>query len=96
VFVVTGHDHEGCFYKHNNHTTEYTIRSMMGGFHGYTAVLEIKATGDSIQPFQYNIHYTFFVIIYVITIVLIAIGIWLALLMILIFLRFLERKIKIL
>lgn len=34
VFIFTGHDHYGCKYEHNSHTTEFTIRSMMGDFDG--------------------------------------------------------------
>jgi hypothetical protein len=42
ALIINGHDHCGCFYQHNNHTAEYTIRSMMGDFQGHSALLEIK------------------------------------------------------
>jgi len=54
TFVFTGHDHDGCIYRHNDHTVEYTIRSMMGGFGGYAGLFEIRRNPSSDpQPFSY-------------------------------------------
>lgn len=43
--ILTGHDHHGCNYKHQNSAgrvvQEYTVRSMMGDFSGTGALLEI-------------------------------------------------------
>ncbi|KYR00236.1 hypothetical protein DLAC_03395 [Tieghemostelium lacteum] len=48
LFIFNGHDHDGCIFKHsNNYTTEYTIRSMMGDFGGYTGLFEIKKSIQS-------------------------------------------------
>jgi len=53
-FVFTGHDHDGCIYRHNEHTVEYTIRSMMGGFGGYAGLFEIRRNhGSETEPFSY-------------------------------------------
>jgi hypothetical protein len=79
VFIFTGHDHFGCTYKHNEHTTEYTIRSMMGDFGGYTAVLDIFHTPQDSKPFKYRTYSTSFVIIYAITVVIILSIIWILL-----------------
>jgi len=49
-FVFTGHDHEGCIFLHpNNLTVEYTLRSMMGEFGGYSALFEIKKSLNSCE-----------------------------------------------
>lgn len=43
--ILTGHDHHGCNYKHQNSAgrvvQEYTVRSIMGDFSGTGALLEI-------------------------------------------------------
>jgi len=53
-FVFNGHDHDGCLYRHNDHTVEYTIRSMMGEFGGYAGMFEIRRNPPSDpQPFSY-------------------------------------------
>lgn len=48
-FVFNGHDHEGCYYQHNNtaRSHEYTVRSMMGDFGGHSVVLDIDDVPDS-------------------------------------------------
>jgi len=53
-FVFNGHDHDGCIYRHNEQTVEYTIRSMMGEFGGYAGMFEIRRNpaSDS-QRFSY-------------------------------------------
>jgi len=83
-FIINGHDHYGCSYKHNEYTTEFTIRSMMGDFGGHTSVLEIKSNveGNNTKSFTYNYYKTNFVVVYGITALLIAIIIWLLLLLI--------------
>jgi predicted phosphohydrolase len=54
AFVFNGHDHEGCIYRHNEQTVEYTIRSMMGEFGGYAGMFEIRRNPVSDpQPFSY-------------------------------------------
>jgi len=54
AFVFTGHDHDGCIYRHNERTVEYTIRSMMGGFGGYAGLFEIRRNPESAaEPFSY-------------------------------------------
>jgi len=75
IFVFDGHDHFGCKYQHNNQTTEYTIRSLMGDFGGYTAVLEIKAQQQPTQ-YEYHILTTSFVIIYAITVLIVMVALW--------------------
>ncbi|EFA74803.1 hypothetical protein PPL_11836 [Heterostelium album PN500] len=54
IYVFNGHDHDGCIYKHNNHTIEYTIRSMMGEFGGYSALFEIRKPNPDIENFEYS------------------------------------------
>lgn len=65
LFIFNGHDHEGCIYKHpNNITTEYTIRSMMGGYGGYSALFEFKKLSPSKQQqeeFEYNFQWCPFI-----------------------------------
>ncbi|EGG20295.1 hypothetical protein DFA_07418 [Cavenderia fasciculata] len=53
-FIVNGHDHDGCIYRHNNKTVEYTIRSMMGGFGGYSALFEIHPNDEQATSFSYS------------------------------------------
>lgn len=47
--VLTGHDHHGCNYKHQNTANrvvqEYTVRSIMGDFSGTGALLEVYKEG---------------------------------------------------
>jgi len=53
-FVFNGHDHDGCIYRHNEQTVEYTIRSMMGEFGGYAGMFEIRRNpATDPQPFSY-------------------------------------------
>eukprot|EP01095_Lingulamoeba_sp_RSL-Kostka_P016822 TRINITY_DN839_c5_g1_i1.p1 TRINITY_DN839_c5_g1~~TRINITY_DN839_c5_g1_i1.p1 ORF type:complete len:427 (-),score=67.47 TRINITY_DN839_c5_g1_i1:4-1284(-) len=49
IAIFNGHDHNGCFYEHPNHihTKEYTVRSLMGDFGGYSAVFEIKPSAKN-------------------------------------------------
>ncbi|EGC31194.1 hypothetical protein DICPUDRAFT_82899 [Dictyostelium purpureum] len=48
AFIFNGHDHEGCIYKHtNSNTMEYTIRSMMGSYDGYSALFEFRKIKSS-------------------------------------------------
>lgn len=57
AFVFNGHDHDGCIYRHNEQTVEYTIRSMMGEYGGYAGMFEIRRNSESdSQRFSY--HYT--------------------------------------
>lgn len=56
--ILTGHDHHGCNYKHQNSAgrvvQEYTIRSMMGDFSGTGALLEIyNDNGQWSHAFKY-------------------------------------------
>lgn len=48
-FVFNGHDHEGCYYQHDNtaRSHEYTVRSMMGDFGGHSVVLDIDDVPDA-------------------------------------------------
>ncbi|KAF2075824.1 hypothetical protein CYY_002858 [Polysphondylium violaceum] len=67
LFIFNGHDHEGCIFKHqNNITTEYTIRSMMGGYAGYSALFELKKLSKSSSPstkeeFEYSFQWCPFI-----------------------------------
>jgi hypothetical protein len=36
--IFSGHDHVGCVYRHNAHTTEYTLRAIQAEYWGYTGV----------------------------------------------------------
>jgi len=56
-FVFTGHDHDGCIYRHNEKTVEYTIRSMMGEFGGYAGMFEIRRNLAS-DPHPFSYYYT--------------------------------------
>jgi len=56
-FVFSGHDHDGCIYRHNEKTVEYTIRSMMGEFGGYAGIFEIHRNGPS-DPEPFSYYYT--------------------------------------
>lgn len=42
VAVFSGHDHEGCFYLHDNTVPEYTVRSTMADYSGNSAFFEIR------------------------------------------------------
>jgi thiamine transporter ThiT len=54
AFIFNGHDHDGCIYRHNENTVEYTIRSMMGEFGGYAGLFEIRRNPPTDpQPFSY-------------------------------------------
>jgi len=55
LFVFSGHDHDGCIYRHNEQTIEYTIRSMMGQYGGYAGMFEIRRNPPSDpEPFSYS------------------------------------------
>lgn len=41
VLVFSGHDHEGCVYRHNNETVEHTVRAAQGFYETNLAVLSI-------------------------------------------------------
>ncbi|KAN0011997.1 hypothetical protein ACTFIU_000216 [Dictyostelium citrinum] len=52
LFVFNGHDHDGCIYQFPSNpsgfnTTEYTIRSMMGGYGGYSALFEFRKINNN-------------------------------------------------
>jgi hypothetical protein len=49
-FVFTGHDHHGCTYRHNDHTTEYTLVSMLGDYGGSSAIFDIH----EIKPGEFD------------------------------------------
>jgi len=74
-YIFTGHDHYGCLYQHNENTTELIVRSMMGDFGGYSAVLEIVKNSEG--DYDYNLYVTRFLVMYAVTTLLIALGIWL-------------------
>lgn len=86
-FIFSSHDHYGCSYKHNNITTEYTIRSMMGDFSGHTSGFQIEKDPNSPNGFKYTYFETNFIYFVWISVWLVSIGIWIiALLIFLIFL----------
>jgi hypothetical protein len=48
--VLTGHDHNGCFWNHTGGVPEYTVRSAMGDFGGSAKLLAIqKADGGAFK-----------------------------------------------
>ena len=42
AYVFSGHDHEGCRFVHPGLIPEYTVRSVMADFSGYSAFFEIR------------------------------------------------------
>lgn len=68
VFIFDGHDHDGCIYRHNERTVEYTLRSIMGDFGGYVALFEIlpknpknsviSESSENLEPKNFDYFYT--------------------------------------
>lgn len=81
--ILTGHDHHGCNYKHQNSAgrvvQEYTVRSIMGDFSGTGALLEVFSNENRWEhsykychfaPFRYiTTSVIFFVVLLFMTIV---------------------------
>ncbi|KAH3756378.1 Protein TED1 [Pelomyxa schiedti] len=80
-FVFAGHYHTGCTYVHNENTTEYTVRSIMGDFGGSTTLFEIRNLGD--DTYDYSVTTCPFVRLQVVVGMMIATGtivtLWIAL-----------------
>lgn len=58
TLVFNGHDHDGCIYRHNQKTVEYTVRSMMGGFGGYAGLFEIRRNHNPFDNTPFSYHFT--------------------------------------
>ena len=44
--VLTGHDHDGCVYRHNDRTVEYTLRAAQGHYDNCGGLLHLDPTGQ--------------------------------------------------
>jgi len=86
VLIFNGHDHNGCYYEHPltdaPPAKEVTVRSMMGDYGGYGALLDITSHNPEAplrERFQYNLYAIEFQTTNAVVTKLIVGGIWLAL-----------------
>jgi len=68
IFVFNGHDHDGCIYRHNDRTVEFTVRSVMGDFGGYAGLFEIQPHRIAEKEIIYEYYYTPCTFVYLSTI----------------------------
>eukprot|EP00026_Physarum_polycephalum_P004367 Phypoly_transcript_04385.p1 GENE.Phypoly_transcript_04385~~Phypoly_transcript_04385.p1 ORF type:complete len:374 (-),score=37.57 Phypoly_transcript_04385:2-1123(-) len=94
IFVFNGHDHDGCIYRHNEQTVEYTLRSIMGDFGGYVALFEILPLPEpekgEVPTYEYFYTPCPFVHLSVVTITSISTLIWILIMTFLVCLRVLQ------
>ncbi|PRP89300.1 hypothetical protein PROFUN_02174 [Planoprotostelium fungivorum] len=89
AIILNGHDHYGCKYTHEGGIREYTVRSVMGDFSGYTAVVDVVETGGQ---YEYVYHDVPFVSVYSIIALAITLLIWFSSLFLYLLLRHLSKE----